>query len=49
MDFWQDTLVYSCDEILQHAHKLHGVSTDTRITVPKTFSYGVIHKATLKS
>ena len=48
MDFWQDTLVYSFEEILQHARLFHGVSTDTRIMVPKTFSYGVIYKATDK-
>jgi hypothetical protein len=49
MDFWQNTLVYSSDEILQHAHLLHDVSTDICIMVPKTFSYGIIYKATLKS
>jgi hypothetical protein len=49
MDFWQHTLFYSFDEILQHAHLLHGVSTDTRTMVPKTFSYGIVYKATHKS
>lgn len=49
MDLWQDTLIYSFDEILQHARLLHGVSTDTHIMVPKTSSYGIIYKAKCKS